>query len=155
MKISIFNTNTNQTVIQTYNETAYKICNADDTVDTDASVYSGGDEIGKPVVLSVPLTIEGENYFFSGADDGAQCQKGMAFEIHVKHGVGLPPSLNQPPPPPFVDSPPSDQSSTPSVMNTTSPQTERFFNGGASGRIMGVQHIGVVVSCALFGFLVL
>ncbi|RZC83628.1 hypothetical protein C5167_046417 [Papaver somniferum] len=53
----IFDTNTNQTVIQTYNETAYKICNADDT--TDASVYSGGAEIGKQVVLSVPLIIEG------------------------------------------------------------------------------------------------
>ncbi|KAI3985284.1 hypothetical protein MKX01_033598 [Papaver californicum] len=148
----IFNTNTNQTVIKTYNETAYSICNADDTVDTDASVYSGGPEIGKQVVLPVALIIEGENYFFSSADDGAQCQKGMAFKIDVKHGVGLPPSLNQPPPPPFVDSPPSDQSATPSDSSNPSPQTEKFFNGGEGGRIMG---IGGVISCVLFGFLVL
>ncbi|KAI3893389.1 hypothetical protein MKX03_002921 [Papaver bracteatum] len=150
----VFDTNTNQTVIQTYNETAYKICNADDT--TDASVYSGGAEIGKQVVLSVALIIEGDNYFFSSADDGAQCQKGMAFKIDVKHGVGLPPSLNQPPPPPFVDSPPSDQTVTPSDTTNPSPQAEKFHkNGGESGRIMGMHHIGVVYSCLLFGFLVL
>ncbi|RZC73063.1 hypothetical protein C5167_048542 [Papaver somniferum] len=150
----IFDTNTNQTVIQTYNETAYKICNADDT--DAATVYSGGAEIGKQVVLSVALIIEGDNYFFSSADDGAQCQKGMAFKIDVEHGVGLPPSLNQPPPPPFVDPPPSDQSTTPSDTTNPSPQAERFHkNGGQSGRIMGMQHMGVVPFCVLFGFLVL
>lgn len=121
-------------MIQTYNATAYQICNADDTSETDTFVYSGGNEIGRSVILSIPLTIEGNNYFFSDTDDGIQCQQGMAFKIDVKHGLGLPPNLNQPPPPPFVDqSPPSD--SDQSTPTTTSTQNERFYKGGV-GRLM-------------------
>ncbi|KAL2251689.1 cucumber peeling cupredoxin-like [Sesamum indicum] len=119
----IFNTNTNQTVIQTYNTTTYNSCSMDDSLDTDTFQYDGGNnEFGSAVVISVPLTIEGTQYYFSDADDGKQCQHGMAFEIKVTHGLGLPPSLNQPPPPPYVPPPePADQAQTPPITVVTSP----------------------------------
>ncbi|CAI9101636.1 OLC1v1039004C2 [Oldenlandia corymbosa var. corymbosa] len=103
---AVFNTNTNQTVIQTYNATTYKNCSIDDALDSDTFQYQGGEnEFGKPITIVVALTKEGPQYYFSGADDGIQCQHGMAFEISVGHGLGLPPSLNQPPPPPYVEPP--------------------------------------------------
>ncbi|KAI7733794.1 hypothetical protein M8C21_012545 [Ambrosia artemisiifolia] len=102
----IFNTNTNQTVILTYNETTYRSCSIDNSSDTDTFSYSqGNQEFGQPLTVAVPLTIEGPNYFFSDASDGVQCLNGLAFGINVTHGVGLPPSLNQPPPPPYVEPP--------------------------------------------------
>ncbi|KAK4415983.1 hypothetical protein Salat_2705700 [Sesamum alatum] len=119
----IFNTNTNQTVIQTYNKTTYNNCSMDDSLDTDTFQYDGGsNEFGSAVVISVPLTIEGTQYYFSDADDGEQCLHGMAFEIKVNHGLGLPPSLNQPPPPPYVPPPESaDGVQTPPITVVTSP----------------------------------
>ncbi|KAF7152294.1 hypothetical protein RHSIM_Rhsim01G0161200 [Rhododendron simsii] len=73
----------------------------DNALDTDTFQYGGDDEdFGVAEMISVPLTVEGPNYFFSDADDGIQCKQGMAFEIVVNYGLGLPPSLNQPPPPP-------------------------------------------------------
>ncbi|KAK4397357.1 hypothetical protein Sango_1572300 [Sesamum angolense] len=76
------------------------------------------------MVISVPLTIEGTQYYFSDADDGEQCLHGMAFEIKVNHGLGLPPSLNQPPPPPYVPPPePADQAQTPPITVVTSPRS--------------------------------
>ncbi|KAL0373573.1 UNVERIFIED_CONTAM: hypothetical protein Sradi_3273000 [Sesamum radiatum] len=119
----IFNTNTNQTVIQTYNTTTYNSCSMDDSLDTDTFQYDGGNnQFGSAVVISVPLTIEGTQYYFSDAEDGEQCQHGMAFEIKVNHGLGLPPSLNQPPPPPYVPPPESaDQAQTPPITVVTSP----------------------------------
>ncbi|KAK4371940.1 hypothetical protein RND71_007324 [Anisodus tanguticus] len=102
----IFSTNTNQTVIQTYNETTYKNCTMDEASDDDTFQFQGGsNEFGKAMTIAVPLTVEGQQYYFSGADDGTQCLNGMAFEIKVGHGKGLPPSLNQPPPPPYVEPP--------------------------------------------------
>ncbi|OUZ99469.1 Plastocyanin-like [Macleaya cordata] len=146
----IFNTNTNQTVIQTFNETAYQKCDADDTSETDTSVYSGGNEIGKEVTFAVPLTIEGSNYFFSDTDDGVQCAQGMAFKINVKHGRGLPPSLNQPPPPPYVEPPPSNSDQSPPSTATTN-QQERFYNGGERSGANMRMWVGVMF---LFGLLV-
>ncbi|KAI6702638.1 hypothetical protein NL676_011774 [Syzygium grande] len=88
----LFNTNTNQTVIQTYNLTTYQACSTDDASGKDTFQYGGGSEhFGEALSVAVPLTLEGPNYFFSDADDGAQCQDGMRFEIDVKHGAGLPP----------------------------------------------------------------
>ncbi|KAI3796587.1 hypothetical protein L1987_39265 [Smallanthus sonchifolius] len=118
----IFNTNTNQTVILTYNETTYRSCSIDNSSDSDTSVYSHGNEqFGQPLTVEVPLTIEGTNYFFSDANDGIQCLNGMAFGINVSHGVGLPPNLNQPPPPPYVEPPSNaDGSLTPTVTNVPS-----------------------------------
>ncbi|XP_058086102.1 early nodulin-like protein 18 [Magnolia sinica] len=143
----IFNTNTNQTVIQTYNETTYKSCTTDEDSGDETFVFFGSQEIGKPAMVAVPLTIEGVNYYFSDADDGTQCDKGMGFEIMVGHGRGLPPSLNQPPPPPYVappmDSPPSD--------TVTTNQGQTFYNGGSGIRV----RFGMAVLLLLFssGFL--
>ncbi|CAN4111655.1 unnamed protein product [Withania somnifera] len=123
----VFSTTTNQTVIQTYNETTYRNCTADDASDDDTFQYQGGnDEFGKAMTISVPLTIEGQQYYFSDADDGTQCLKGMAFEIKVGHGIGLPPSLNQPPPPHYVEPPATmeEADSPPITVVTSSP------NGG-------------------------
>lgn len=120
----IFNTNTNQTVIQTYNKTTYGSCITDDALDTDTFQYNGGsNDFGSVMTVSVPLTIEGDQYYFSDADDGEQCQHGMAFMIKVSHGLGLPPSLNQPPPPAYVPPPgPADEGQSPPipVVNTPS-----------------------------------
>ncbi|XP_068635453.1 early nodulin-like protein 18 [Aristolochia californica] len=110
----IFNTNSNHTVVQTYNETSYRNCDiGDDDSDEDVAVYAGEQGFGQPTVLAVPLTKVGPNYFFSGVDDGDECEHGMKFEITVNQGRGLPPSLNQPPPPPYKDpsqSPPASPS---------------------------------------------
>lgn len=113
----IFRTNTNQTVVLTYNETTFRSCSIDNSSDTDTLIYDkGNQEFGQPLTVEVPLTIEGANYFFSSASDGIQCENGMAFGINVSHGVGLPPSLNQPPPPAYVEPPSNaDGSLTPPV----------------------------------------
>lgn len=105
---AVFNTNTNQTVIQTYNETTYNSCTTDDALDSDTFQYYGGkNEFGSAMTIAVPLTINSTQYYFSESDDGEQCQQGMAFMIKVDHGLGLPPSLNQPPPPAYVQPPTS------------------------------------------------
>ncbi|KAL1322091.1 hypothetical protein HN51_067019 [Arachis hypogaea] len=123
----IFKTNTNQTVVQTYNETSYLSCNADD-FDNGTFVYdSGSSNFSQALTISVPLTVVGRNYFFSDAADGLQCRRGLAFEINVNRGQGLPPSLNQPPPPPYIEPPGPDaaEQSPPSTV-TLAP------TGGAS-----------------------
>lgn len=127
----IFNTNSNQTVIQTYNETTYRNCSMDDASDTDTFQYQGGsDSFGKPLTVAVPLTIEGPQYFFSDADDGLPCLHGMAFEIKVGHGLGLPPNLNQPPPPPYVEPPSTvEEGQSPPVTIISSPPSDGTRNG--------------------------
>ncbi|XP_009776438.1 early nodulin-like protein 18 [Nicotiana tabacum] len=116
----IFSTNTNQTVIQTYNETTYRNCSMDDASDDDTFQYQGGsNEFGEAMTVAVPLTIEGAQYYFSDADDGTQCLNGMAFEIKVGHGIGLPPNLNQPPPPPYVEPPSTVEAESPPITVVT------------------------------------
>lgn len=106
--LAVFKTSTNQSVIQTYNATTYKNCSIDYSEDDDTFSYTtGNNEFNQSLTIAIPLTINGTNYYFSDSDDGVQCEKGMAFEIDVKYGSGLPPSLNQPPPPAYVEpSPP-------------------------------------------------
>lgn len=119
------------TVIQTYNLTTYQACNIDDASGNDTFQYGGGsDQFGEALTVAVPLTLEGPNYFFSDADDGVQCQKGMRFEIDVKHGSGLPPSLNQPPPPPYAEPPGPDAATTPPATVVNAPG-----NGGSGGGV--------------------
>ncbi|KAG5626808.1 hypothetical protein H5410_012026 [Solanum commersonii] len=123
----VFNTNTNQTVIQTYNATTYRNCTTDYASDDDTFQYQGGsNEFGEAMTITVSLNLEGQQYYFSDADDGSQCLNGMAFDIKVRHGIGLPPSLNQPPPPPYVEPPSTveDAESPPITVVTSSP------NGG-------------------------
>ncbi|KAL6565912.1 hypothetical protein OROHE_004967 [Orobanche hederae] len=146
---SFFNTNTNQTVIQTYNKTTYESCITDDSLDTDTFQYGGGnDEFGNTTVVSVPLTIEGSQYYFSDAEDGEQCHNGMAFGIKVNHGTGLPSSLNQPPPPAYVPPPASpEEGQLPPVTVVAGPP-----NGGvkSSANFFGLV-LGVLVLVSFLG----
>ncbi|KAK6920229.1 Phytocyanin domain [Dillenia turbinata] len=148
----IFRTSSNETVFQTYNETTYKSCSADDALDSDTFQYDGGfDQLGQPLSIAVPLTIEGPNYYFSDADDGVQCQQGMAFHITVNHGLGLPPSLNQPPPPPYSEPPPPPDSS-PSPLSTVGGRS----NDGAVGAVAdALLVIGVIISSGAGALLVI
>ncbi|XVE77008.1 hypothetical protein DITRI_Ditri13aG0027400 [Diplodiscus trichospermus] len=150
----IFGTSTNQTVIQTYNETTYRSCTMDDASDTDTFQYNGGNtNFDQSLTIAVPLTIEGKNYYFSDADDGVQCQGGMAFEILVKHGNGLPPSLNQPPPPPYIEPPPSGDSaqSPPITIAGGSPALDNGAVGGdAESRAMLCSLLVAVAGSLMF-----
>ncbi|TKY45887.1 electron carrier [Spatholobus suberectus] len=122
----IFNTNSNQTVVQTYNKTTYLNCTADES-DNGTFVYDGGSgRFGEALTIAVPLTIVGPNYFFSDAGDGVQCQRGLAFEIDVQRGLGLPPSLNQPPPPPYREPPGPDSAQSPPIAVAQSPSGGAF-----------------------------
>ncbi|XP_022734682.1 cucumber peeling cupredoxin-like [Durio zibethinus] len=128
----IFRTSTNQTVIQTYNATTYQSCTMDDASDTDTFQYNGGSTgFDQSLTIAVPLTVEGTNYYFSDAEDGIQCQRGMAFEIDVSHGNGLPPSLNQPPPPPHVEPPGGDSAQSPPI--TIAGGSPSLNNGAVAG----------------------
>ncbi|XP_010521567.1 PREDICTED: blue copper protein [Tarenaya hassleriana] len=99
----IFNTDSNHSVIQTYNLTTYKLCNGNDANGNDTTEWSEANPSATtpvPVSVAVPLVREGMNYFFSGNYDGEQCRlEGQRFKIDVKHGQGL-------------RSPPSDEDQT-------------------------------------------
>ncbi|KAL5580308.1 hypothetical protein UlMin_012750 [Ulmus minor] len=95
----LFNTNTNHSVIQTYNLTTYKLCDSDDSSDKDTTQWSTADPSNtatRPITVPVPLLKEGPTYFFSGDYDGDQCRSGQHFQINVTHGQGLPKSLQNP-----------------------------------------------------------
>lgn len=144
----MFNTNTNQTVIQTYNLTTYQACSTDDASDNDTFQYGGGSEhFGEALSVAVPLTLEGPNYFFSDADDGAQCQDGMRFEIDVMHGAGLPPSLSQPPPPPYAEPPGPDAANPPPVAVVDAPGNGG--SGGGAGRRGPARGVSLLLATAL------
>ncbi|KAJ7951026.1 cucumber peeling cupredoxin-like [Quillaja saponaria] len=144
----VFNTNTNQTVIQTYNKTTYQSCNTDDSSDNDTFQYDGGSsKFGEALTISIPLTIEGPNYYFSDADDGVQCERGLAFHIDVKHGLGLPPSLNQPPPPPYIEPPSPDTAQSPpvSTVTTAEPPKGNGFTTRANIRLGFCGFLGFLL----------
>ncbi|KAL6284676.1 hypothetical protein ACE6H2_015605 [Prunus campanulata] len=95
----IFNTDTNHSVVQTYNLTTYKLCDYDDAQENDTIQWSSADPSNtatQPVSVEVPLLKEGMSYFFSGDYDGEQCKNGQHFKIKVSHGQGLPKSLQNP-----------------------------------------------------------
>ncbi|XP_052184820.1 blue copper protein-like [Diospyros lotus] len=95
----IFNTDSNHSVVQTYNATTYKLCDHEDASENDTIEWSATDPSAttpQPVTVPVPLVKEGTNYFFSGFYDGEQCKNGQRFKIDVAHGQGLPPSLRDP-----------------------------------------------------------
>ena len=103
--LPVFKTNDNSSVVHTTNATTYDLCDPADDLSPTTYIYGGGGGGGgggleQNNTIAVPLVQEGSNYFFSDADGGAQCQKGMRFEIKVEHGQGLPPSLKNPPPAP-------------------------------------------------------
>ncbi|KAL6181027.1 hypothetical protein ACLB2K_047685 [Fragaria x ananassa] len=91
----IFNTDTNHSVVQTYNVTIYKLCDYDNAEEKDAIQWSQSDPSNtatQDVSVAVPLLKEGVMYFFSGDYDGDQCKNGQHFMITVTHGQGLPKS---------------------------------------------------------------
>ncbi|KAJ6679534.1 BLUE COPPER PROTEIN [Salix purpurea] len=97
------------------------------------------------LTITVPLTIQGPNYFFSDARDGIQCQHGLAFEINVNRGLGLPPSLNQPPPPTYREPPGPDSASPP----VTIPAGEEGTGNSGFKKGASVQVIACVCLFAL------
>lgn len=127
-------------MIQTYNQTTYKNCTVEFAEDDGDTVQYGGGarNFGEHLILEVPLTIVGPNFFFSngGGDDGVQCRKGMAFSIAVARGAGLPPSLNQPPPPIYAEPPGSDGAaeSPPGTVVEAPPRNGAFGLAGANMR---------------------
>lgn len=97
---AVFNTDTNHSVVQTYNVTTYKLCDYDNAVENDTIQWSSADPSNTAphdVSVAVPLVKEGITYFFSGDYDGEQCKNGQHFKINVTHGQGLPKSLEQNP----------------------------------------------------------
>ncbi|KAM5584785.1 hypothetical protein ABKV19_004245 [Rosa sericea] len=93
----IFNTDTNHSVVQTYNVTTYKLCDYDNAVENDTIQWSEADPSNTAphdVSVAVPLLKEGITYFFSGDYDGEQCKNGQQFKINVTHGQGLPKSTD-------------------------------------------------------------
>ncbi|PON85145.1 Phytocyanin domain containing protein [Trema orientale] len=127
----LFKTNSNQTVIETYNKTTYQSCAYDDSDSDDTFQYGGGDQhFGEALTIEVPLLLEGSTYYFSSAGDGVQCQRGMAFEINVAHGAGLPESLNRAPPPPYNEPPGPDSAQSPDTLTGSKPSGNGAFRIG-------------------------
>ncbi|XP_047308551.1 blue copper protein-like [Impatiens glandulifera] len=92
----IFNTDSNHSVIQTYNLTTYLNCDYNNAQDNDTMEWANSDLSStspEKVSIEVPLVTIGMNYFFSGTYDGDQCMNGQRFNIYVTYGEGLPPSL--------------------------------------------------------------
>uniref|UniRef100_A0A6N2L318 Phytocyanin domain-containing protein n=1 Tax=Salix viminalis TaxID=40686 RepID=A0A6N2L318_SALVM len=95
----IFNTDTNHSVVQTYNFTTYKLCDYENSGDNDTVEWSSANPsntLTQGATVAVPLLKEGPSYFFSGDYDGEQCDNGQHFKITVSHGKGLPDSLKDP-----------------------------------------------------------
>ncbi|MQL80287.1 hypothetical protein Taro_012735 [Colocasia esculenta] len=148
----IFQTNANSTVIQTYNKTTYGLCSLDQdygNLTTQWTPFEGADggSGGRAAdAIAVPLTVNGENYYFSSTGDGIQCRNGMKFHITVAHGSGLPPALNQPPPPPPTPATPPPLSP---IDATPSSQSETFYNGaparGGSGPLAIAFSVGFLL----------
>ncbi|KFK43170.1 copper ion binding [Arabis alpina] len=95
----IFNTDSNHSVVQTYDFKTYKECDYNNGEDNSTTEWSGSNPSATspvPVSVYVPLVKEGSNYFFSGNYDGEQCEFGQHFMINVTHGQGLPPALSSP-----------------------------------------------------------
>ncbi|KAJ8635433.1 hypothetical protein MRB53_009700 [Persea americana] len=142
----IFNTDTNHSVIQTYNITTYKACDYDNAEDDDTIQWATGEPAvtTQAVSIAVPLLKEGMTYFFSGDYDGEQCKNGQHFKINVTHGQGLPNSLKSP----STDSSPAPSSSAEddSVPDTVIPSNFNNPVGGdevkqASGSISLVKFL--------------
>lgn len=93
----IFNTDSNHTVIQTFNATTYSSCDSQGDDNVQWSSIDPNSTVVRPITIAVPLMKEGVSYFFSGDYDGEQCMNGQKFSINVTHGQGLPPSLRDNP----------------------------------------------------------
>ena len=150
--LPVFKTNDNSSVVHTTNATTYDLCDPSDDLSPATYIYSGGG-LEENNTIPVPLVEEGANYFFSDADGGVQCQKGMRFEIKVEHGQGL---LKNPPPAPKerVFSPPP-AGTTFSGTGGVEPGDGAGDNGGAGrsgacrAAAAGGRFLGAAVAVAL------
>ncbi|KAL4578637.1 hypothetical protein LXL04_014764 [Taraxacum kok-saghyz] len=119
---SVFNTDNNHTVVQTYNSTIYNLCDDSNALDNDTFQYASPDPSAStvhPVSVAVPLLKVGPTYFFSSDYDGEQCENGQRFSVNVTYGQGLPPSLKTPAP--GAPGPVSQQSGDDTVPETMVP----------------------------------
>ncbi|KAF6133919.1 hypothetical protein GIB67_040683 [Kingdonia uniflora] len=73
-----------QSVIQTYNATTYKLCNADDNASNGDIFYDNG-TVNGGLTFMVPLTKEGPNYFFDDGDDGVEYEKESGFDAYARY----------------------------------------------------------------------
>ncbi|KAM0997140.1 hypothetical protein ACFX13_007090 [Malus domestica] len=128
----IFNTDTNHSVVQTYNLTTYKLCDYDDALENDTMQWSAADPSNtavREVSVAVPLVKQGMNYFFSGDYDGGQCKNGQHFKISVTHGQGLPKSLQSP------TTPTQDQSPGPATASSPGGSPSPGGDGSDDGSV--------------------
>ncbi|CAO2837416.1 unnamed protein product [Amaranthus hypochondriacus] len=114
----IFNTDSNHSVIQTFNSTTYTSCDAQGDDNVQWSNIDPNSTVVRPITVAIPLMKEGVTYFFSGDYDGEQCMNGQKFSINVTHGQGLPPSLKDNPD--FAVGPTSGEESAPGPVNPDS-----------------------------------
>lgn len=150
----VFKTDDSSSVVQTSNATAYSLCDAEGP---ETLIYSPGhgdaaSASPRAATIAVPLTVEGANYFFSEAGDGAQCEEGMRFEIKVAHGRGLPPDLAHPPPPPkprVLAPPPDGTSMSPGVAGAGAGAAGDLTEGKSGGSRAGVGLLGVAAGVGL------
>ncbi|KAK4777755.1 hypothetical protein SAY87_017942 [Trapa incisa] len=162
-----FNTDTNHSVIQTYNLTTYSLCDYDNAMESDTIQWSSSNPSNtetQPVTVAVPLVKEGTNYFFSSDYDGDQCRDGhQRFQINVTHGQGLPKDLatdNQGAPAPLGPVSGNDDDSAPDTIvpaNFDKPHNESAADvsdspsaAGPSGGLTGTGRIMLMASCLLF-----
>ncbi|KAL2941306.1 Lamin-like protein [Bienertia sinuspersici] len=114
----IFNTDSNHTVIQTFNSSTYTSCDSQGDDNIQWSNIDPNSTVVRPITVHVPLMKEGATYFFSGDYDGEQCMNGQKFSINVTHGKGLPPSLRDNPD--FAVGPTSASDAAPGPTNPES-----------------------------------
>uniref|UniRef100_A0A0E0MM45 Phytocyanin domain-containing protein n=1 Tax=Oryza punctata TaxID=4537 RepID=A0A0E0MM45_ORYPU len=143
----IFKTDDSSSVVQTSNATAYTLCDAEGPETLIYSPGRGDAASSHAATIAVPLTVEGANYFFSDAGDGAQCEDGMRFEIKVAHGRGLPPDLAHPPPAPkprVLAPPPDGTSLNPGVAGAGAGAAGDLTEGKSGGSRACVAWLGIL-----------
>lgn len=145
---SVFHTDKNHSVVQTYNATTFKICDADQDMNTTEWSVSNPEYSKDAVTVTVPLLKEGPTYFFSDFYDGEQCLNGQKFSINVTHGQGLPESLkdpvpNAPGPASADDVPPNDV-----PANFDHPMDDNTTSSDPLKPVAGLGNR----NCAVFGF---
>ncbi|KAL5223726.1 hypothetical protein ABZP36_010365 [Zizania latifolia] len=155
----IFKTNDNSSVVHTSNSTAYSLCDATDLDGPDSFIYGGGGGGGGGLEethsIAIALTFKGPNYFFSDAEDGAQCEQGMRFEIKVDEGRGLPPDLAHPPPAPksrVLAPPPAGTSLNPVEVGAGAGAAGDLTdgnNGGSRAIGAGERFLGLAIGVGL------
>eukprot|EP00252_Welwitschia_mirabilis_P008497 TRINITY_DN20392_c0_g1_i1.p1 TRINITY_DN20392_c0_g1~~TRINITY_DN20392_c0_g1_i1.p1 ORF type:complete len:215 (-),score=10.20 TRINITY_DN20392_c0_g1_i1:122-766(-) len=145
----IFKTDTNHTIIQTYNATVYENCESDAD---DSLEYSAGQPstAARPATIAVPLVQTGENFFFSGLYDGEQCRNGQRFQIMVEKGAGLPPELTSSSAPPENHSMPLTATHLPSnVTNPIASAAKPFVPDKPNDASCGILHSFLFSSAAV------